>query len=100
MHKTMAEALRGSCFALPHRQYPPTQPPQSACDRFIALDVSAELGAPLIAVSRWRGAVRAPIVSVPEAAMNKNDSPILGKYYVRCARKIFRMKSEAVAGSV
>lgn len=85
-------------LALPNGKHTPTCCGQRN-DRFLVTrSVVSKLLLPEGSVVRWRRCIPAPLVLVPEAAVNKNDCTIARKNDVGLARHCAYVEAKAEAG--
>lgn len=98
--QSAGKALGLPCLALPEYDNPPSACFQRLSDLAIAGFVGTELGVPESPVRFHRVCELATRVSVPETAMNKDDSSMFGKDKVRRAWQLGDMQAESIAQSV
>lgn len=84
-------------LALPHVNHPPARLLKLFPFLLVTLNCTSELGGPELCTSLGHGCARTSFMSVPEAAMNEDDSLVFSKDDVRPARKVPHMKAESIA---
>ena len=87
-------------LALPYDKHPPTVAPKLADMLLVIGHVAGEFFAPELPVGLGRRGDLASSVSMPEAAMNKDDRPMPGQDDVGLAGQRTIMKPEPEAGLV
>lgn len=76
-------------FALPNDDYHPSFCLQFSPNLLVTLLVPDNLGRPVIGIGLWNRIVSASLVTMPEAAVNEDYSPVLGKDDVWRTRETF-----------
>ena len=84
-------------LTFPQYQYTPSIGFQLSFVLAVIFNVGVELLEPKLSVCRWCGTVPAPLVSMPIASMNKNDSLVFGKYNIGLSRQILHVLAIAIA---
>ena len=90
-HGTLIAAER----AFPHSSDAPTGVKELTLGAAVALDIVIELRLPEFRPCRWDGRIRAPIMSVPEAAVNEANGVVATQDKVRSPRHTANVDSEA-----
>jgi len=86
--------------ALPHNKHPPSGGGEAFTDFGIPPTIGLQLGKPEILAGRWRSGIMTILMTMPETAMYKNYSPVLGQNDIRLARELPCVKTVAKAGSM
>ena len=89
-----------SRFALPHADNPPAQLSKLVLIFSVTFDVATKLFIPEVSFCLWHIRELAPFMSVPEAAMDKDNGLVFRKHNVWLSRQVLPVKAEPVTHPV
>lgn len=81
--------------ALPDDSHTPAKRPELLHVPFVSIDIAEKLLLPEVCVGPRSGGIAAPIMPMPEAAVDEHHSPVFREHKVRCARQPSDVKSIA-----